>query len=370
MVFNYICIVMGKQTKRTALFLSLFAVILCSCGSGAPDTGSSIPLVSGIIDDRTNAYHSMMSGAAAEPYGGICITGSDRAVRHLARKMRFIDCVDNVTGAPGADGLPDFAGETILSFLDTTDAPYSSLLVNGQDRLREIAVRQALLAVDTVYHISPYDQEGRGVKASAKVIVLADACLARFGKSDIDTLFRVFGCDIPVFSPIDILLEEAFAEAEGRDLNVGIVCDKGIESAYRGRFSHFRKKYGAGDSECAVFSLSRSGNPLKDFLDRYLESGRTRPIDVLLVDTPEVKAENMKSSAVDFISLLSGDSVKYGGLLSDSFHIMDSADAVIAACYSFLRVSNNFTHRISMPVCEYFHIGSSGILIHDSYVQN
>ena len=128
----------------------------------------------------------LKGAVAGQPSGAIVLVGDPMTCLALSEKMMKSDEFDNVDARPVVDGLPDFAGETIVSLLDFSHPPLDSLRAEGRDSLifREIAVRSALAALDS--------------SVNCKVLVVCSPQLSQKGGEDVVDLFSKIGCEVPV----------------------------------------------------------------------------------------------------------------------------------------------------------------------------
>lgn len=363
--------------RKIALAL-IPVLILSACGRQNPPK-PIIPLVQEIMANEGNPYNKMLNEARPSKDGEICIIGSEEAVLRIADIFAQADERDNVNGSSIPDGLPDFAGETISCIIDTLNYPYEQYLEsNNQELLKRITVQHVLTAIDTAYNISPFDEVGLGSKGRAKLIVLADPYLAQYGGFDADTLLRTFGCDVPIIAPLDIILSERIAQTKGTP--TGILCNPRFTATgiYSVRFRDIASRNGVTKADCVVFPTpTDSTDIMKSFLDRYIAAGFTKPLNSLLIDDFNANPEEVKTSLANLISLMNEESVTYRKYIAEDFRVYESGAALKEECFSFLRNTNRFTHKISKPVISvyYSHSGhgekeGSSVLIPDSYVQN
>ena len=127
--------------KHTIL---LAAVLLsaASCREREAPLRDTIPYVKQLAVDTTGAFSLVKAYRSAGARGSIAAV--------LAARLLVADEVDNIDAKPVPDRLPDFAGESFDIFLDEYNAPYLRLAKSSPDSLREVAVRSAVIAVDTV----------------------------------------------------------------------------------------------------------------------------------------------------------------------------------------------------------------------------
>ncbi|MBO4455683.1 MAG: hypothetical protein J5759_04485 [Bacteroidales bacterium] len=300
----------------------------------------------------------------------IFIAGSPRYSALLAGKFLESDIFDNVRGNQWSDGLKDFAGETFSCISDNTFAPYSGM---EPDAIRELAVRYAVAALDTKCNVSIYDLDGNATKESAKILLLADPWLCEYGKFDIDTLFTLTGATIPVVSPQDLMFDSIFA-GERKAFNVGIICD----STYVGTGiypSIFRSKtaeHGLVGAHCFEGYGSLYG-----FLDEYIASGNTVPLDAILVDDPALDPAELDAELAAIRDFSREESMKYGKFVAPTLEISSSYILTMRECYRILRSGSLFTHKIARPDFKLYSVrprpqpeGTEFLLIPVNDVQN
>jgi hypothetical protein len=364
--------------KNPRLFLLALLLLPAACQRQAEETRPTIPLVREILGERTDPRAQMLRDWTPQPVADIALIGTEFTCDRLSEALMVRDRQDNVDARWTPDGLPDFAGETFVCLEDAT--PYADALArDGEEALRGQTVLRVLAALDTVVHISPYDLEGLSVKPSSKMIVLSDPYLSEYGGFDVDTLLRSAGCPVPVLSPIDKMIEQAFEKGARGDLSVGIICDPRFESAgiYERIFARKAAERGCKGAGCVVVGMERRDSVLYHFLDRYQAAGHTRPLDVILVDNLSLDMDRIKGELAQIVSVMNESSMTLGRLFSRNFFFVDAFETVSEQCYYYLREKNLFTHNIAKPqVTVYRPIrkpeteDGSIILIPGSYVQN
>ena len=174
---------MVKRTLPIVLMILLF--MLPSCMRRVENSYETISYVDSMLSDSLPALQRIAK-ASYKPSGAIFLIGEPLHCLSLSEQMMSFDEFDNVDAKRLQDGLPDFAGETIVSILDFANSPYDSLYSGEKVRqaLREVAVRDALAALDTTYH--------------CKVLIVCSPQLAEKGGDDISDFFEKIGCDVPV----------------------------------------------------------------------------------------------------------------------------------------------------------------------------
>lgn len=364
-----------------SILLSLLALVAVSCKPGEQEGRKTVPLVREILSDKDSPYNCLVSGRAANPSDDICVIGSEAACTVISDAILTLDERDNVDGKMFSDGLLDFSGETVSCIIDSNSRDYPQIISRHENvSLREGAVRLALAALDTTYHLSPYDISGRGGKVPAKVLVLTDPHFIQHAAFDIDTLFKATGCGIPVISTLDVMFDEVFAAAAGKSVNVGVLCDSANVNSvsYNALFNAAMNRNGAKNSGCVVIpARGNDKGTMLDFLDDFIETGIELPLDFIVVDSYSVDIDEMKADLATAVSVMNEESMTYGKLISEEFAFIDPAGSICRRCYELLRGENLFTHNISKPqTVAYYSAARPGaednsiILISGAYVQN
>jgi len=338
---------------RSLISLAIALTAMVACGPKEENGRTAIPLVRNILSDKFSVEYKMLSGhSQGDPNADICIIGSEKECLAMADVLASRDKRDNVSGALESDGLKDFSGETISCIIDTMAPKYGGLLIARKEYIvRERAVKIAINAIDTVCHLSPYDLEGMGFKQSSKVMIIANPHMAKYGKFDIDTLFRGTGCACAVISPLGIMMDEALSE--GRPVSIGILAKPqfSYSEAYLDCFNTKSQLFqGVAGSQCTVLGAhSDSTSIIKSFLDDYIAEGHEEPLDVIMVDDLGLNINELKSELASLISIMNEESMVYGKLISNNFRFIDSASSTSRWTYNYLRSKNLFTHNIHLP---------------------
>lgn len=340
---------MTLKTRLTYVFMALLAL---SCKPQTHVGQDTVQYVKDVLADKEGKAFLTLSGLGRPAaMDNICIIGTAAACNSLANEFMVSDIHDNVDAGTRPDGLPDFAGETVISIVDSLDNQYSSYVSRGfSEELRELTVRRAVVAIDTICHVSRYDLEGIGRKRSSKILVLADPYLEEYGSFDIDTLFRSTGCVVPVVSPIDAMIKAA-SGGKSRTMNIAVICKPEYEGSdiYSRRISERTKELGVAEVQCHCFAPADTAHSLTGILDRYVEAGGIKPLDVIMIDNPEVSAELVKAEISRIHDINCAESMIYGKLVAQEPLILESNACMVEACYNILRSNNLFSHKISYP---------------------
>ncbi|MBO4671886.1 MAG: hypothetical protein J5640_08645 [Bacteroidales bacterium] len=340
---------MGKLSWAFSILL----LVTVSCLRQEQSGRETIDIVKEIAADSSLPESKLLSGFTRLPSGGdIAIIGSSVSCVQLGQSFLSCDEYENVRGMKRSDDLMDFAGETFSLMCDTACTPYDEFLQEkGEKALRESAVRKVLAALSQKCSVSIYDLEGNQEKNPAKMIILADPWLLQYGKFDIDTLFTLTSCKVPVFSPQGLMMDAAFA-GERKYFNIGIIgapscVGKGI---YRSIFDAKAKEHGIVGARFFEASADKaSANIIGSFLDSYIQSGRTEPLDAILVDDWDLDMERLEQDLQAVRDFSREESMLYGKLVSPVFLLAGSSSLTMSACYEKLRELSLFTHRIALP---------------------
>ena len=365
---------------RVSSFFAMAAVFLCaSCARPAPPGKDTIEFVKNIASNTESPEYQLLNGFSKIPvYGNVCIIGPEESNAKLCADFIGCDLFENARGRKWSDGLRDFAGEFFSCMDDATFTPYGKYAEElGTQALREAGVRLALAALSDRCSVSMYDPDGNRSKTPGKAIILSDPWLRQYGKFDIDTLFALTSCAVPVISPQDLMFDAVFAGGQKR-LNIGLLCDSCnlVSGIYGEIYAEKIAEHGISGSHLFQAADNAGDFSLSAFLDAYLDSGGSAPLEALLVDclSPDLAAMNAELEAMRDFSR--EEYMRYGKLVSPSFVILDSSVLTREYCYALLREKNLFTHRIAQPVFDKYEVipykgdGPAFLLIPSGNVQN
>ena len=365
--------------RLLSVCILLVPLFVLSCRRTAPAGRDTIAFVRQSAAQESPVRKMIIDGAAAGSAGNIYIIGRPEVCSMVSGAFATCDIFENARGQSWSDGLKDFAGEEFDCIADRAYFPYTVFLSSGDaEALREACVRLSAGSLDTRCNLSVYDLDGNGEKVPAKMIILAEPVFAEYGKFDVDTLFSLCSCKVPVLSPEDLVFDAAFG-GEKKYFNLGVLCDSlySATGLYRSLFDYKVKEHdmvGARFFEAA----SCGEGSLTAFLSAYAESGRTEPLDALLVTDWSVSLDDLKAELKLVRDYKREESMLYRKLLADDFVILSAPEATMSACYRILREHSLFTHKIAQPsVREYTAIHRTGgeeenqfLLIPSENVQN
>ena len=338
--------------KRRILLIALALAAVAACKHAGSVQREAIGLVQSIVEDTTGIRGIVEKAGWKGADGSIALVGEPKEVIALTRAFLTTDLMDNVDGTRKRDSLPDFAGETLNAVLDAYNAPYSQFTGSqeGLDSLREVAVKGAIYAWDTVCFRSANDHRIPLKKASAKIMIFTSSLQAEYGLFDVDTLQAMVGGKCRVLSPVGILVDNALAAGAQNILvwapdavRESKVWEKAMEARQR------------TDATLAVYTPKPAVDvrtQLRDILRQYLVTGL--PLDALIIDGYGVDLAPLQTE----LSLirLSGteEDAAFDKMLSARFQFLEPVEALLTTTYSLLREENLFAHKIAKPAAKYY----------------
>lgn len=134
--------------------------------------------------------------------------------------LKTFDMHDNATGAPGADGVPDFANERFVYFGDQANMPYGNYgTVGKSDFLRELVLKDAAFLLGRRWRAAA-GESPRMDKPPVKAIVIACNTATAYGLDDVRAAAKAWG--IPVLT-VGVVEAGARGLAETRGGDTGAV---------------------------------------------------------------------------------------------------------------------------------------------------
>lgn len=346
----YICIQSTHfRMDKRLLFLAVFAAALVSCRQAPVIRRDTIPFVKQMAEDSTGILHLLSSYREDGTAGSIAILGEPGPVLSLSERFLTVDAVDNIDGHKAQDRLPDFSGETFDVLLDMYNAPYDRYLPHQPDSLREIAVRNAIFAADSLCLSNAALPSSRLHKSRAKVLVLASSLLSAYGAFDIDTLFKMAGKTPILLTPVETMLSEALSSGPAQ---IGVWAGGEAAEAYKACFEALPHE-GSSLTVLQPEATMDARRALRDFLRRYHDAGNRR-IDCLLLDGFDQDLFQLQAEISHIrLSVTEEDNV-LNQLISSRFRLIEPKEALTDACYRVLRKENLFTHAIAYPKASYY----------------
>ena len=344
--------------KHTILFLGIL-LLGVSCRDRQAPVRDTIPYVKQLAVDTTGTFSLVRSYRSAGTKGSIAVIGEPEAAARLASRLLSADDVDNIDGRPRPDMLPDFAGESFDVLLDQFNAPYLRMaamdrlpepgLPSGLDSLREVAVRNVVLAIDTVSYSHALDPQSRLNKRRAKVFILANSLMSEYGRFDVDTLFKMAGREALVLTPVEAMLEAAAASG---CKSVAVWAPQEARSAYE----HVAQ---ALTPQMKVTVVSTTGNGLlrpafRDMLRIFRTMNPNVTLDAVLLDSFTADVTELAAEQEHIHRQITEEDMAFDRILSPTFRFIEPNACLTAALYRLLREKNLFTHDIAFPSVRYY----------------
>ena len=336
------------RMKHILPVLAILAALV-SCNERPVVLRDTIPYVKQLAVDTTGTFQLVSTYRTAGTKGSIAVIGEPEVAVQLAAVLRQADQVDNIDGLPKPDRLPDFAGESFDILLDEYNAPYLRMAASSPDSLCEVAVRNAVIAVDSVAYSNALDPRSRLAKNRAKVFVLASTLLAEYGQFDIDTLFKMAGREAVILTPVEAMLEEA---AKSGYKSVAVWAPAEARSAYENAAK-------ALQPQLDVTVVSTTGNGLlrpafRDMLRIYRTLKPGSNLDAVLLDSFMANLDELSAEKEHIHRQITEEDMAFDRILMPHFRFIEPNAAITGALYRLLREKNLFTHDIAYPSVRYY----------------
>ena len=336
-----------NRMRNTILFLGSF-LLLAACHERQVPVRDTIPYVKQLAVDTAGTYSLLESYRSAGTAGSIAVIGEPEAALQLATRLLAADEVDNIDGKARPDRLPDFAGESFDILMDQYNAPYTRMAASSPDSLREIAVRNAVMSIDSVAYSNALDPMSRLRKSRAKVFVLANSLLAEYGQFDIDTLFKMAGREALILTPVESMLETA-AKAGCR--SVAVWAPQEARSAYE----HAALAY--PNMEVTVVSTTGNGMlrpAFRDMLRIFRSLKPKETLDAVLLDSFTADMDELIAEQEHIHRQITEEDMAFDRILTPHFQFIEPNACLTSALYRLLRERNLFTHDIAYPSVRYY----------------
>ena len=344
------------MNKKLAVAVALAALV--SCHERPAPLRDTIPYVKQLAVDTTGAFSLVRGYRSSGTKGSIAVIGEPEAAARLAARLLAADDVDNIDGKPRPDRLPDFAGETFDILMDSYNAPYLRMagnvapapgLASGPDSLREVAVRNVVMAVDSVAYSNPLDPHSRLKKSRAKVFILANSLLSEYGRFDVDTLFKMAGREALVITQVEAMLSTAAKEG---CRSVAVWAPEEARIAYENV-----AKTLTPNMEVTVVSTIGNGilrPAFRDMLRLYRTRKPNGTLDAVLLDSFSPDLEELSAELEHIHRQITEEDMAFDRILTPHFRFIEPSSCVTAALYSLLREKSLFTHDIAYPTARYY----------------
>lgn len=357
-----------------------------------------VPIVGTALSDTSSVWYKAAGNApSGGKDGAIAIFGGFDETAVLSEVLLTADIFDNIDGKQEPDGLPDFAGETVMPVFDVVNAPYPGYFGQmNEDFIRETAVKGFLVSASGHCSSSIFDSALSASKPSAKLFILSSSVLAGYGFQDIEYLASAAGIGSGIFNTVSSSVSELFMKASGPS-NIGVWASRDVVSSgvYGNIFRDMREsrtkrhapEYAdwAEASEIVCLSPDMSGSAfenLRRFLDTYIAAEYDRPLSGVIlddataygiVDSLNIAADSLKASAAP-------EAEAYKKVMAPDFRFVSPVECVAMDCYAWLRENGRFTHLVAWPEAKGYvtavssevgprNIGADGLLA-DGYKYN
>lgn len=338
---------MTRMKYTIPILLLLLALV--SCKERQTVVRDTIPYVKQIAVDTTGTFNLVRTYRSAGTKGSVAVIGEPEAASRLAAVLLSADEVDNIDGKAVPDRLPDFAGETFDILLDLYNAPYVRMAASSPDSLREVTVRNTVIAIDTVAYSNALDPNSRLSKTRAKIFVLANSLLSEYGKFDMDTLFKMAGREALILTPVEAMLRTA---ADAGYKSVAIWAPAEARSAYE----NVAKALTPGMD---VTVVSTTGNGLlrpafRDMLRIYRSLKPGTNLDAVLLDSFTADLEELYAEKEHIHRQITEEDMAFDRILMPHFRFIEPNTSLTTALYRLFREKNLFTHDIAYPTVRYY----------------
>jgi len=336
------------RMKRLIFFLCILATVF-SCRERKAVERDTIPYVKQLAVDTAGTFTLVKAYRDAGSRGSIAIIGEPEASLELASDFLSVDAVDNIDGKAAPDRLPDFSGEVFDVVLDLYNSPYLKMAASSPDSLREVAVRNAVMAIDTVAYSEALDPDSRLRKTRAKVFVLATSLLEGYGRFDIDTLFKMAGREALILTPVDAMLSTAVRKGCRQ---VAVWAPEQAAAAYDSV-----AKVMSPELKVSVISTSTGidiRTAFRDFLRQFRTRNPHAVLDAVLLDSFLADREELEAELDHIHRQITEEDMAFDRILAPEFHFIEPRSSLTSACYRLLRERNLFTHNIAYPSARYY----------------
>ena len=195
----------------------------------------------------------------------------------------------NQTGADGADGVPDFAGERFVYFGDQANMPYGNYSAVGRtDFLRELILRDVLFLLGR--------RQANGTKPPVKAIVIACNTATAYGLEDIRSAVKAWGIPVIVIGVVEAGAQGLAETAEGAQGGVAVLATVGTcaSNAYPKAIAKVTgrpvRQLGSASLAAAIEGDPSVKTPIRDIIRAdvgvFLKSAaadKAEPIDTLML---------------------------------------------------------------------------------------
>ena len=355
------------EFKIYCLAFMLPLLLLASCGREERSDFQPVRLAADAVSDTASAAFKSLSGYQnVGNAGAIAVFGGLKETAVLSERLLTADIFDNIDAHKRPDGLPDFAGETVMPVFDMVNAPYTDYIgAMNENFIRETAVKGFLSMVSGNCASSAFDHGQSASKPRAKIVLLSSSVMSEYGCHDIEYIVSASGMHAGVLNPAESSLSRIFSRASQAS-NVGVWAASDVVSSgvYGNVFREIRAEYEdkhsdsyrewARSSEIICLSPD-AGNSAEEnvrrFFDAYISANCRVPLSGVVIDdfarASEVDSLNQALNGI----LLSEtqESEIYKRLVIPGFRFVSPVETLTEDCYMWLRNHDRFTHLVAQP---------------------
>ena len=179
--------------------------------------------------------------------------------------MLRLDAFQNKTGAPGADGIPDFSGEHFQYLADQANMPYGNYAAEGKtDLLKEQVLRcMSFLFKDGQYHVKKAGAFQIKTKETVKMIVVACNTATAYALPEIKAHV---GVNIPVVGVIEAGCKAALSYQQQNPGTIGVFATVGTVAS--DGYPRTLRRMGEQFGQIQLSIVSQGGFGLAESIDR------------------------------------------------------------------------------------------------------
>ena len=369
------------MSRHSLYILSIGLLFLqVSCRHDATVAFAPVAVAGEALADTASVWYKMLEGIRPSGKdGAIAIFGEFDETAVLSETLLASDMFDNIDGKRMPDGLPDFAGETLMPVFDVANGPYAGYFENmNEDFIREAALKGFLLATSCHCSSSIFDSSFSAQKPGTKLFIFSSSVLAGYGCPDVRYLVSASGLDTGVMSTVESSVSALFENAE-QPSNIGVWASRDIISSgvYGNVFKEIRDRHTdkhseaylpwAGAAEIVCLSPDYGGTAeesVRNFFESYSAAEYDTPLSGVIVDDLACRGavDSLNIAAEKLRNSILPEAEACKRLMAPGFRFVSPAETVAADCYEWLRRHDRFTHIVAWPdAAGYMTAVSSGV---------
>ncbi|MFN5375138.1 MAG: glutamate racemase [Chitinophagaceae bacterium] len=178
-----------------------------------------------------------------------------------------LDAFNNTTGAPGADGKPDFEGEYFQYLADQANMPYGNYAAEGKTKLlQEHVIKNMDFLMKSKYDYLQSAQWINRRKQGVKMLVLACNTATAFALNEVKEFVAQSGNDLPVVGVINAGVKAALNYQQSNKGAIGVFATAGTVAS--NGYPRTIKEMAAARGMEEPVVVSQGGFGLADAIDR------------------------------------------------------------------------------------------------------